>query len=68
MECWFCEKHTMDKAPDLGNGWYRCCQCGATYVKMLELGVFPIVLRRDYALSGKTSSPSMRGKGKKAKK
>ena len=37
MKCWFCGKETMKEAPDLGSGWFRCGECGATWIKMPEL-------------------------------
>ena len=36
MKCWFCEKGTMEEALDLGSGWFRCSECGATWIKMLD--------------------------------
>jgi len=31
-ECWFCFTRLMERAPDLGWGWYKCSNCGATHV------------------------------------
>jgi len=31
MKCWFCHKETMEDAPDLGKGWFKCAHCGATH-------------------------------------
>ena len=29
--CWHCEKMTMEPAPELGSGWRKCSNCGATH-------------------------------------
>ena len=36
MKCWYCEKETMTLAPELGEGWFRCSKCGATWVEPLR--------------------------------
>jgi len=37
MLCWNCEKQEMAGAPDLGVGWLRCPNCGATWIEMPKL-------------------------------
>lgn len=37
MKCWYCGKETMEEAPELGMGWFKCSECGATWIKMPEL-------------------------------
>lgn len=37
MKCWYCDKDTMDEASELGPGWFKCCDCGATWIKMLKV-------------------------------
>lgn len=31
--CWCCQKNAMKEAPELGRGWFKCQECGATGVK-----------------------------------
>jgi len=31
MKCWYCDKETMEDAPELGSGWSKCSSCGATH-------------------------------------
>lgn len=32
-KCWNCQKNAMKEAPELGKGWRKCQECGATEVK-----------------------------------
>ena len=38
MKCWYCMKNTMEQDPDLGNGWFKCSNCKATWIKIGKLG------------------------------
>lgn len=38
MKCWYCEGETMVEAPDLGKGWFKCSNCGGTWIRVPELG------------------------------
>ena len=31
LKCWNCKQETMLPAPELGDKWYRCSNCSATY-------------------------------------
>ena len=37
MKCWNCGLDTMKPCDELGKGWFKCSDCGATWVKMPEL-------------------------------
>jgi len=38
MQCWNCGLKTMQPSKDLGKGWFKCSDCGATWAKLLEPG------------------------------
>ena len=38
MKCWYCGVEPMSPFETLGKGWYKCSECGATFIKILEVG------------------------------
>ncbi len=42
MKCWYCGKGTMEKAPELGSGWFQCSNCSATWVDTPPLAPSPL--------------------------
>ena len=37
MKCWFCGVEPMSPFETLGKGWHKCSECGATFIKMLQV-------------------------------
>ena len=35
-ECWNCNLKTMFPSEDLGKGWWKCSDCGATWCDTLK--------------------------------
>lgn len=68
IECWSCGYPTMEKCDELGSRWHKCSKCGATYIKMLKLSIYPVTLKKDYAVGGKSASPRVGRKVKEGKK
>ena len=44
MNCWYCEKGTMEAAPDLGSAWFRCGSCGATWTEVPKPAALDLVV------------------------
>ncbi len=68
MKCWFCEKETMEEAPDLGSGWFRCSKDGATWIKVskpYQVVGEEVIVFSDY---DKIKHIKARRTGRKAKK
>jgi len=42
MQCWYCGKNTMVEHKKLGSGWFKCKECGATWIKPVKLKPLPI--------------------------
>ena len=36
MKCWYCGHKTMFPWESLGKGWFKCSDCGATWIKPLK--------------------------------
>ena len=36
MKCWNCGHKTMFPWESLGKGWFKCSDCGATWIKPLK--------------------------------
>lgn len=32
--CWYCHKDTMVECAELGKGWLKCTECGATHIPL----------------------------------
>lgn len=37
MKCWYCQKVEMVEAAELGKGWFKCPECGATWIKQSKI-------------------------------
>ena len=68
MLCWNCGLKTMQPWEDLGKGWFKCSDCGATWVKPLKLGMSPISIVRDDTCGLTKYKPRSVHKARKAKK
>ena len=66
--CWFCLKITMVECPELGKGWYKCSECGATSVEIPK-PVLPVLMAgvSTDAIGRKSCSPRL-SREKKVKK
>jgi len=58
MLCWYCEKAQMAPWEDLGKGWFKCPDCGATWIKPLELAPSVMSFEHDDA-TGRTKRKSI---------
>ena len=70
MKCWYCEEELMQKAPDLGEGWFRCANCKATWAKPVKASHFKIVDEKLNPMTGKmepTPSDSVLREAKKSR-
>ena len=56
-KCWNCGKNEMCPSEDLGKGWFKCSNCGATWGTVPKCKAPIIVLKSD-RLQGVSSSPS----------
>ena len=59
MKCWCCGKAEMVVATPLGNGWFVCPLCGATWTKLLKAeGQKLVKMEMNYASKMEEYSPS----------
>ncbi len=66
MQCWDCKKNSMEPAPELGAGWFKC-PCGATWIELPKPGQPALTMVEDIGL-GETSYSPRRGRKSKATK
>lgn len=68
MKCWYCEKETMEEAPDLGVRNWRCSECGATKTELNQPSGFSLateLIREGTRLRKYKASPVRRKRAKK---
>ena len=68
MKCWYCGVEPMAPFETLGKGWFKCSDCGATWIKMQEFSTMPISIERVNKYSKRTKYKAHAIRRRKVKK
>ena len=55
--CWYCGKKTACPASELGNHWFVCSDCGATYIKPSEVSAIALSKEHNDVTGGTKYKP-----------